>query len=240
MFLFGEEAPASFGDFRPEVHDSDGLLLRARDGEWLFRPLRNPQRTTRSQLRLDSPRGFGLLQRDREFASYQDLEARYERRPSAWVEPVGDWGPGALHLLEIASRSETHDNVAMAWVPDKVPEQGLSLRYRIHFGAELPGAGPTGTAIATRLAETDSGRRFVVDFRGHELPHAASITAHVDVRGGRIVEQHVVDNAPASAVRLSFEVVAEPEARDVELRAFLRSGPDVLTETWSFLWQPNP
>ena len=64
-----------------------------------------------------SPRGFGLLQRERMFADYQDLEARYENRPSVWVEPIGDWGEGAVELVEIPSEQEVNDNIVAFWRP---------------------------------------------------------------------------------------------------------------------------
>lgn len=242
MYLFGEEAPGRFGDFRPEVHDSDGLAMRTREGEWLFRPLRNPPRTTVSSFRLDSPRGFGLLQRDRDFRSYQDLEARYQDRPSAWVEPVGDWGPGAVRLLEIATELETDDNVAMLWVPDEVPQDGLSLRYRLHLGPEVPGDGPSGRAVATRMAvvpKSDNRRaRFIVDFRGPSLAgRARPVDVHVTATSAKVIEQHTERNPFADGWRASFEVEAESD--DVELRAFLRDDGGALTETWSYLWQPR-
>jgi len=240
MFLFGEEHPAAFGDFRPEVHDSDGMAFLSHDGEWLFRPLRNPKATATSVFRLDSPRGFGLLQRDRAFASYQDLEAHYQDRPSVWVEPLSDWGPGALHLLEIGTQLETDDNIALTWVPDRVPAEGLSLHYRMYFGQSPPGAGPLGAAIATRLADTERGARFVVDFRGPAIVADGKVQAHVDVLGGRILEQHVVHNPIEGGVRLSFEVARDPDhTGDVELRGFLRDGQDVVSETWSYRWQPK-
>jgi glucans biosynthesis protein len=253
MYLFGEEAPGRFRDFRPEVHDSDGLAMWTRQGEWLFRPLRNPERTTVCSFRLDSPRGFGLLQRDRDFASYQDLEARYQDRPSAWVEPVGEWGPGAVRLLEMATERETDDNVAMLWVPDAVPAEGLALRYRLHLGPGVPSAGPLGHVTAMRIARVVSyatrpgempaqdprRARFVVDFAGKgldALDRAAQVDVDLTASGAKVVEQHTERNPFAGGVRASFEL--EAQSKDVELRAFLRSGDDVLTETWSYLWQP--
>jgi periplasmic glucans biosynthesis protein len=254
MYLFGEEAPGRFQDFRPEVHDSDALAMWTREGEWLMRPLRNPPRTTVCSFRLDSPRGFGLLQRDRSFASYQDLEARYQDRPSAWIEPVGDWGNGAVRLLEMSTDVETDDNIAMLWVPDQVPQDGLSLRYRMYFGSDLPANGPAAKVVATRFAKvpkwqqglTEQQRarrgRFVVDFAGPSLRAAGqdkdkdAIEVHVTATGAKVVEQHTLANAFEGGIRASFEV--EAQARDVELRAFLRRGSEVLTETWSYLWQP--
>jgi periplasmic glucans biosynthesis protein len=241
MYLFGEDAPNRFGDFRPEVHDSDGVSSWSASGEWLFRPLRNPPRTTTTSFRLDSPKGFGLVQRDRTFDHYQDLEARYQDRPSAWVEPVSGFEKGSLRLLEIATQLETDDNIALAWVPDVLPERGqpLDLAYRLHVGSADDVQGPAARVAATRLGRTENGFRFLVDFVGPELLRSEGVEAVVTTRGARILEQHVERNAFADGIRASFEIAAEPNTRDVELRAFLKTKNDVLTETWSYLWQPN-
>lgn len=241
MYLFGEDAPNRFGDFRPEVHDSDGLSMWSASGEWLLRPLRNPPRTVTTSFRLDSPRGFGLVQRDRSFDHYQDLEARYQDRPSAWVEPLSGFERGAVRLLEIATQLETDDNIAVAWVPDALPPRGepLSLSYRLHVGSADDVKRPTARVDATRIGKTERGVRFLVDFVGPELTSRDDVQAVVTTSGARILEQHVEQNSFAEGVRASFEVAPEPNARDVELRAFLKTENDVLTETWSYLWQPN-
>lgn len=240
MFLFGEEQPARYGDFRPEVHDSDGLAMWSRSGERLLRSLRNPARTTVCTFRLDSPRGFGLVQRDRAFANYQDLEARYQDRPSAWVEPLGDWGQGAVRLLEFPTDREIHDNIAVAWVPDSVPSDGLDLRYRLHLGSEWAAPASSGWVAAVRGVDTARGRRFLVDFEGGPLAlQRRDVKAIISATGGRVVEQHVEQNPFTKGWRTSFEVVADEGKGDVELRAFLRSPSEVMTETWSYLWQPK-
>lgn len=241
MYLFGEDAPNRFGDFRPEVHDSDGVSSWSSTGEWLFRPLRNPPRTVTTSFRLDAPKGFGLVQRDRTFDHYQDLEARYQDRPSAWVEPVKGFEKGSLRLLEIATQLETDDNIALAWVPDAQPQRGepLDLSYRLHVGSADDVQGPAARVAATRLGRTEKGYRFLVDFVGPDLLRAEGVEAIVSANGGRIIEQHIEHNAFAEGIRASFEVAGEPKARDIELRAFLKNKTDVLTETWSYLWQPN-
>lgn len=237
MFLFGEEGPARFGDFRPEVHDSDTLVIVSGHGERTARPLRNPPRTTVTSHRLDHPRAFGLVQRDRTFDHYQDLEARYHERPTAWVTPMGDWGTGTLRLLEIATELETDDNIGAMWVPDAVPADGLALRYVVAFGPS-EGEDTGARALATRIARTAPSRaRFLVDFAGRTLEDARDVLAHVTVTNGRLVESHVEPNAHVGGVRLSFEV--EATGADVELRAFLGRGADALSETWSYLWQPT-
>jgi glucans biosynthesis protein len=246
MFLYGEEAPARFGGDhpnlkRPEAHDSDSLVSWSAQGEWLVRPLRNPPRTQVSTFRLDSPRGFGLLQRDRNPASYNDPEYAYERRPSAWVEPLDDWGPGSLRLLEIATKLESDDNIGAMWVPDAVPPEadGLNLHYRFHVGAGLPiGIGPASQAVDTRYTDLGGGRtRFQVEFAGPALTDAnpeAPLEALVTARGGKVLSQRVEHDASAGRAKVTFEVKRDGPG-SVDLRAFLRSGADASSETWIYL-----
>jgi periplasmic glucans biosynthesis protein len=239
--LFGEEGPARFGDYRPEVHDSDGLIMLSGAGEWLFRPLRNPPRTTVCSFRLDSPRGFGLVQRDRRFDSYQDLDSRYEARPTAWIEPLSDWGPGNVRLLEISTKLESDDNIAAVWVPDHVPgSDGIDLRYRIHIGQDVPVKHELGKIIGTRYAAQGSDRgRFIVDFAA--LPtkqEPAEPQLDVAITGGRLAGQQLLKNPFSHGYRAILEVARE-QSDDVELRAVVRSEARALTETWSYLWQPT-
>jgi glucans biosynthesis protein len=243
MYLCGEEAPNCFGDFRPEIHDSDGLELWAASGERLFRPLRNPRRTVTSSFRLDTPRGFGLVQRDRDFDHYQDLEARYQDRPSVWIEPLAGFSRGSVRLLEIAARSETGDNIALAWVPDTTPAlpAELELRYRLHFGkvsGYASDATATGHVTATRLAHTERGLRVLVDFALAAAARGRPALV-LSSTGARVLEQHLEDNPHAQTLRASFELAREAGAQDVELRAFLKTDTDTLTETWSYAWQAN-
>ncbi|HEX2861589.1 MAG TPA: glucan biosynthesis protein G, partial [Lacunisphaera sp.] len=171
MFLHGENTGWSRSDFRPEVHDSDGLLMHTGAGEWIWRPLANPAHVRASSFADRAPRGFGLLQRDRTFAHYDDLEANYHRRPSVWVEPVGDWGPGDVRLIELHSPDETNDNIVAFWVPEKLPPPGepLVFEYRLHWFGDGKGRPPGGYVVSTRhgaVLDHPERRRFVVDFAG--------------------------------------------------------------------------
>jgi periplasmic glucans biosynthesis protein len=237
MFLHGENAPRA-EDWRPEVHDSDGLLLHDGTGEWLWRPLRNPRAACVSAFRAASPRGFGLLQRDRAFDHYQDVEAAYHARPGAWVAPRGDWGPGTVELIELPTATEANDNVVALWRPERPPETGRAwaLAYEVRFGGRDPEEHALGCVVATRSAAAEGGRtRFFVDFAGGPLdgvaaksPPAADVTA-TGAEVGSPVVQHV---APAGAWRVFFDVTPRGDG-PVELRAALR-GPGALTETWTY------
>lgn len=246
MFFHGENAERRHDDFRSEVHDSDGLLLAFGGGEWLWRPLNNPRRLQMRRFEDQGFKGFGLLQRDRDFRYYQDMEAHYQDRPSSWVELVGDWGKGSVELVEIPTDSERNDNIVAFWVPGKpvVPGEALSLEYRMHFGGESIDRMPGARTLATRIggAGTDlldsSGRKFAIDFVGptlSKLPPDTKVEAVVSKTKGEIRNKVVQYNPYTQGWRLYFELFPGDE-QDVELRAFLRHEHDVLGETWSYQW----
>lgn len=246
MFAHGENTGWSREDFRPEVHDSDGLQLESATGEWLWRPLDNPKAMRLTVIPGPAPRGFGLLQRDRDFEHYGDLEAYYHQRPSAWVEPVGDWGRGAVRLMELPTTDEYGDNIVACWEPTQLPAAGeaLEFEYNLHWRGET-GLSPAGQVTSTRtsLVPGPAGiRRYVIEFAGPVLagqPAEADITASLTVgSGGRQSGRTVVQkNRFNGAWRVVFEVAADPGAT-VELRCHLRQGPQVLSETWNYLWNP--
>jgi glucans biosynthesis protein len=244
MYFLGESNPRGLEDFRPEVHDSDGVLLHFMNGEWLWRPLSNPRTLQMSSLRMNNPRGFGLLQRDRDFDHYQDLETRRELRPSAWVRPHGDWGLGRVMTVEIPTKSDTNDNIVCFWVPDRSPKPGepFVARYSlIWFGDETIGP-PGGRVVASRRdrGNQDDAHRFVIDFAGgtlSEIPADTVIRGAVTVASGEdtaeILEQQVIKNEPLGGWRLIFQVRPR-RSEPIELRAYLDLGGRALTETWSY------
>ncbi|MDR0901945.1 MAG: glucan biosynthesis protein [Opitutaceae bacterium] len=249
MFWFGENSPGRFEDLRPEVHDSDGLALHTGAGEWIWRPLDNPRAVRASAFADENPRGFGLAQRDRAFASYEDIEAAYHLRPSAWVEPVGDWGRGEVRLVEIPTPDETNDNIVAFWAPAQLPPAGrpLALEYRLHWhtGGAAVAQPPGGRVIATRQGRSQTHepglRRFWVDFDGGalaELPAGATgVEAVVTVGdGARLVHSGVEKNPFNRTWRAAFAIKPDGSGRPVELRCFLRDDAAALTETWSYLW----
>ncbi len=244
MYLYGENDRGGFDDFRPEVHDSDGLFLWLRNGEQLYRPLQNPRVLNVSSFQAESPRAFGLEQRDQDFYRYEDLEARYERRPSLWVEPMGEWGPGAVQLVEIPTDEEIHDNIVAAWVPQTPvkPGEELKLSYRLHWGSKPPFANGASRVLSTRTAKgaNERQRRFVLDFSpSADFGKDDKVELVVSSSTGEVLHPVAQKNDVTGGWRASFVLETKPDTgTPVELRAFLRSESTTLSETWSYLWTP--
>jgi glucans biosynthesis protein len=246
MFWHAENSETDFGDFRPRVHDSDGLLMNAGSGEWIWRPLRNPMKVEVAAFQDHDPKGFGLLQRERDFVAYQDLEAHYEDRPSTWVEPVGKWGPGSIWLIELPSDKEINDNIVAFWEPKDPPKAGesLELAYKLHWYADDPVRPPRGRTLATRVgALTDSDETiFVIDFGKGELaklPPSAQVTADVSANEGAEIRHVVTEYNPyTKGWRVAFRLAAGDSENPIELRCFLKNADKALTETWSYRWTP--
>ena len=254
MYFYGAPENGRRGDYRPEVHDSDGLLVHRDDDVWQWRALRNGERLGVTDIPAERLLGFGLLQRGRSFERYQDLEAEYEKRPSLWVEPDGDWGPGRVELIEIPTDSEYNDNVVAFWLPNREsPDEPLKGACTLYWSGLEHRLHPLGRVVATRQAMGDRKNwvRFLVDFKGGELndlPPDSGITSIVEVEGAKLVQKHLEKNSRTGGWRLSFQVEVDagggfsvfpalPPA--VRLSAVLKKGenlPDPLTETWTYVF----
>jgi glucans biosynthesis protein len=251
MFWFSETIKPTAADWRPEVHDSDGLALWAGSGERIWRPLNNPPQVSVSAFSDENPRGFGLVQRDRNFDHYQD-GVFYERRPTLWVEPQGLWGRGSVQLIEIPTDDEIHDNIGAMWVPAEPARAGSvhDFRYRLTWAANEPHPGPLARCVATRLGNGGQPgttrpkgvRKFTLEFLGGPLetlpagmlPEPVLTTS----RGtfSYVRTEAVPDDVPGHW-RAQFDLtVSGPEP--VELRCYLRQGDNVLSETWLYQYHP--
>jgi periplasmic glucans biosynthesis protein len=216
----------------------------------LWRPLLNPKQTLTTSFSMPSVKGFGLMQRDRNFSSYEDSEARYETRPSAWVEPVGDWGAGRVELFQLPTPDETNDNIVAYWVPAQLPAKGqpLDLSYRVHWQGTQPVAHPPGGwVVQTRAGRgfqelADDEQQFVVDFTGpalDALPADAVVKAVISApSNGEIVEGNAYRVEATGQWRMTVRVRQLKTNEPTELRGFLQSGENVLTETWSNILPP--
>ena len=254
MFQAGENDRRKGNDWRPEIHDSDGLAMHTGSGEWIWRPLRNPAGLSFNAFADKNPRGFGLLQRDKDFANYQDDGVFYDRRPSLWVEPKGDWGAGAVDLVEIPTDNETNDNIVAFWNPAAKPQPGqeLLIGYRLYWGREAPVQSPLARVVATRTGiggvvgkdRTYFSWRFAVDFAGGDfalVDRQATVEAVVTTTRGRI---ETVSARPLDAVhgwRAMFDIVPDANSMEpVSLRLYLRAAGQPLSETWLYEYAPPP
>ena len=244
MFFFDANNHAGYDDYRAAVHDSDGLLLATGRDEQLWRPVTNPRELQFSSFVDDNPRGFGLMQRKRSFFDYHDLEARYERRPSLWVEPIGNWGPGAVDLVEIPSGREVNDNIVAFWRPrDPLRARGEYLmNYRLHWCWSAPGASARVAEVAqTRcgLSWDQKNRLFVIDAAGpplKQLQPGTTPTLDATADGAQLQNLVAQLNPDLGGWRMSFELA--PARKAIELHARLLADGRPVTETWMYRWTP--
>ncbi|MCI4680668.1 glucan biosynthesis protein G [Rhodoblastus acidophilus] len=253
MFFLGEDRNSGkpSDDWRPELHDSDGLLMHTATGEWIWRPLRAPRVMAMSTFPQDHIKGFGLVQRDRNFDHYQDLELLYEIRPTYFVEPHGDWGEGRIELLELATKDETADNIVAYWTPTTPPPSGkpFSYSYRIRALLEAADLSPAGRVVNTwktwpkALGSNETvdvgSRRFIVDFAGGDLAFYAQDPSTVQINAsaslGKVTRTILMPNPHIKGFRAFVDVQVEP-GQSTNISAFLHAGPKKLTETWLEPW----
>jgi glucans biosynthesis protein len=251
MYWFSETKKLTGVDWRPEVHDSDGLSMWTGAGERLWRPLNNPPRVMASAFGDNNPKGFGLMQRDRVYDHYLD-NVFYDRRPSVWIEPKGDWGKGAIQLIEIPTDDEIHDNIVVVWVPEKpaVPGAEFDFSYRLHWLADEPYPTPLARCVATRLGNGGQPgkprprgvRKFMVEFLGgplEKLPFGVKPEPVLWASRGTFsyIFTEAVFDGVAGHWRAQFDLTVEgPDP--VEMRLFLKNGDAVLSENWLYQYHP--
>jgi periplasmic glucans biosynthesis protein len=238
MFLFDETNRGRLDDYRPEVHDSDGLQITTKSGEQLFRPLANPLKLQVSAFTREMPQGFGLVQRSRQQSDFQDFDAQYERRPSAWITPKGDWGGGAVELVEIPSGRETNDNIVAFWRPAQPLTAGhpVQFTYNVTWCDEPPIPKGLGKVIATRSgASIDRKRRvFMLDIvgAGEKLD---GLRLDLSSSAGAVSNAILVSNSELHGLRASFEIDPK-DAELVELRLRIMRADTPVSETWLYRW----
>ena len=258
MFSCGTHERQTCNTYHPQIHDSDRLAMWKGNGEWICRPLNNPPKLQFNAFKDDSPKGFGLVQTDHEFESYQDVMVRYDRRPSLWVEPTSAWGEGAIQLLEIPTTGETLDNIVAFWAPAETITAGKSLHYgyKLHWSALPPVSTPLARVYATRsgIGGFPEGwapgehwpkvwaRRFAIDFNGGGLsflPEGTGIEPVVTVTDGKVQDFHVLKIDEIGGYRVIFDWYPTSDKADpVQMRAFIRTQDRALSETWLYQYFP--
>ncbi|MBD9458162.1 glucan biosynthesis protein G [Pseudomonas sp. PDM05] len=240
MFLFGANQPSKVLNYRRELHDSSGLSIHAGNGEWIWRPLNNPKHLSVSNFSVENPKGFGLLQRGRDFSHYEDLDDNYDKRPSAWIEPEGDWGKGTVNLVEIPTADETNDNIVAFWSPEKLPEVGqpLDVAYRLHWTMDEKSLHPADSAWVKQtlrstgdvkqsnlIRQPDGSVAYLVDFEGPSLkalPADAAVRSQVSVGdNAEVVENSVRYNEHTKGWRLTLRLKIKDAGKPTEMRAAL-------------------
>ena len=242
MFLFNSTNRYEFDDYRNAVHDSSGLQMMTGAAEWLWRPVTNPATLQISAFVDKSPRGFGLIQRPRRAADYQDLEAHYELRPNLWVEPIGDWGQGVVELIEVPSKRETDDNIIVFWRPNvPVPKGGsLTTSYRLYWGTKPQLPEGMGSFTATRIGRSLDGERvlFVLDTAGVPVD-GPPLDVGLSTSAGKVSDATIEPNPDTNSARVSFEFDPKGETL-AELRLLLSREGQPVSETWLYRWTPRP
>jgi glucans biosynthesis protein len=256
MFWFGENSRRRFDDFRPEVHDSDGLMIRQASGECLWRPLTNDTGCLeKNYFDVDKLGGFGLLQRDRRLAAYEDPDAMYHQRSSLWIEPMNEWGSGKVFLMELPATNEISDNVVAMWQPDQKaqPGQRLEFVYRQRWTMDEDPAKSGGHVVATRTGLHDwrpEQRTMIVEFaglspealkdaEGKELLPQAAVELRGDGNDRAKIQGTTVQRLPGDVWRMIFQIAPAKEGGklaeigSLEIRACLKQGENFLTETWT-------
>lgn len=233
MFFFSENSRfEGRDDFRPEVNDSDGMAILSKVGEWIWRPAVNPKDLLINSFDVGTPQGFGLFQRDQNFDHYQDLESRFEVRPSVWVTPKDDWGEGHVELLQIPTTNEYNDNLNVYWVPAKSPEAGekLNFSYTLSWCPASSKNPQSGYVTDTRIVRGDYDKdkmRFFVDFQGQGIsafPADKNLAADMSTSKGYKVLEH--------------QDFIQGKKPPVDLRAFLKDETKAVTETWTYTYIP--
>jgi glucans biosynthesis protein len=253
MYWFGEHGRERLADWRPEVHDADGLAMWTGGGERIWRPLNNPTRIFHTSYTDASPKGFGLSQRDRSFDHYLD-GVGYEKRPSAWVEPLGDWGRGMVQLVEIPTDDEIYDNVAAYWLPETPAKAGSELHfaYRLHWLSNEPDfPAEFAKVVATRMGRGGQpGKprprgvvKFTIEFLGGQLanlPFGVHPEPVISTSRGTtsFVQVEAVPNDVPGHWRVHFDLTVDGR-EPVDIRVYLRHEATTLSETWLYLYEPQ-
>lgn len=250
MFLYGPNQPSPILNYRPAMHDSNGLSILTNNNEWIWRPLNNPKRLSFSSYSLENPKQFGLIQRDNGFQDYQDLDDHYEQRPSVWTEILGDWQKGRVELVEIPTADETNDNIVTFWVPKKQYNAGdvLDISYRLHYTLNDQQRYPSNVAraVSTRLSlgdikqanlirKLDGSNAYVIDFAGPQLSNKIPVKVISSITNGSIVSTDSQYNSVIKGWRVivRFNVEDNKKATDIRIQLASEKTNEILSETWS-------
>ncbi len=254
MFLYGENTEKRHDDYRPEVHDSDGVLMVTHADEEIWRPLTNPARLQVTSLSDANPKGFGMLQRDGKWDNYLDAEANYHLRPGLWVTPEAGFEKGRLEVVEIPTKSEIHDNIVAFWTPERPFKAGESLyfAYELKTVEQNPFVSELASVVRTRQGKAvlpgdefkddalSTTRQFSVDFSAPSDIAFDNESMKLVVQGtnGTISQQRLYPVADGQEWRATF-FVKPKEKQTVDMRAYIEKDGKRVSEVWNYVYQPK-
>mgnify|MGYP002515202858 CR=1 FL=1 len=240
MFMYdGSLDIADRPDYHPELHNSDGLQIQTGTDEMLWRPLNNPKTLQISAFLDQSPKGFGLIQRHNNFKDYQDLKAAYQDRPSSWIKPLNDWGPGHIELIEIPSSSKENDNIVAYWEPKEglKKDQAFSYSYQLTWPNDTPtlASKPHIVRSAKHMNIDSNHPEIVIDYNDLSVKDLDKVTVNATISNGKITHTKVVRNPDTHGLRAY--ITFDPEEADVaELRMQLKENDQPIASTWLYRW----
>ena len=251
MFLYGENSRNKPDDYRPEVHDSDGMMLVTSSNEQLWRPLDNPNRLRITSLGDNSPKGFGMLQRDIQYGHYLDSEADYHQRPGLWVTPYEGFNKGRLELVEIPTNSETHDNIVAYWVNDKPVKKGngLFVHYEMKTVSGDAHAYKQASVLRTlqgadilpgeKRKEGSLTRRFIVDFTAPDGLSLSGdeLSANVSTNNGKIEQLNVFPSNFGNEIRATFLFTPKDQDAVNDMRLIITHKNQPISEIWTYVYE---
>lgn len=251
MYMIGENDRRTNYDWRPEIHDSDGLEMLTGNGEWIWRPLGNPEQLRFNAYMDNNPKGFGLMQRDRNFDHYLDDGVFYEKRPHLWIEPIGDWGKGSVQLVEIPTLDETFDNIVAYWNPAQeiVPGQELLYSYNMYWGSDAPVKSGKATVQSTYTGiggvvgkkRDYYSKRFAIDFEGdifQMLGQKAEVKPVIETSRGRVEITSARPQHHIGGYRAMFDLVPDDSVEPINIKVHLEANGQPISETWVYQWNP--
>lgn len=245
-YWFGETTEYKPDDYRSAVHDSDGLMMEMANGERLWEPLNNPKDLRHQIFGASQIRGFGLMQRERDFADYQDLFTDHQDEPSVWVEPRGtNWADGDVHLVELNGPTEDWDNIVAFWSPKILPQplQPWRYSYTLYWTRETDRKfSPPDKVVATRvgISKGSDAREIMIDFAGPNLNKIAPTNPPVAIvncsPNATIVANQVVWNPFQKTWRAVLKMQPPTNNTPVDLRCTLQHNKKPIGETWIYQW----
>lgn len=245
-FLSGSLDRRRSDDVRPNLFDVAGLQMLNGHDEWLWRPIASRETLQVSGFQDENPRGFGCLQRDRDFSKFLDDDHHWEMRPSLWIEPIGDWGPGSVNLVEIPSDSEVNQNVVVFWRPKPGLAAGseTAFAYRQYWCWAPPDRPSLATVSVSRAgrqpgaASNSKRRRFLVEFTGDVFTDGAQaqdIVPNLSAGPGSIIAVRSFITPARKSFRVLFDVEAGSDPL-LEMRLQLEQQGKPISETWLYRW----